>query len=310
MSKFIVLVSFLAACVTALPTLSLIGRGSDRISNFRIFGGTDAADGAYPFMVSLRTLYNNHLTHFCGGTILNRRWILTAAQCMLRSNSSGVIAVIGTNTLDSGGIFRDVCKVVIHPNYNDTGYSSNDIAMAMVTIPFKYSSSIAPVVINGGFPRSILDVTVVGWGTIGKEHVLSNKLQELSTQTISWSLCSLYYIDMVTPKQICTRYRNGKGFCDGDSGSPLLQTDIRVQLGIASFNNAQGCGIALPDVFLKVAPESNETNPSSIGLSVFQILNLSRFSSIGPLAHPSTASPCVVVSPGPEYSNRFRSVLG
>ncbi|GJQ80450.1 hypothetical protein Trydic_g12348 [Trypoxylus dichotomus] len=251
MPKFASRVLFLTACVTGLPMQSTVEQGTGRSGNFRIFGGSDAADGAYPFMVSIRMFYNSHI---CGGTILNRRWILTAAHCVVGMNTSDIFAAVGTNTLDSRAIGRRFRKIVIHPKFNNTGYYSNDIAMILVTVPFKYNSRIAPVAINGGFPRSILNVTVIGWGRTTKYGLASNKLQEFSTQTISRPFCSEYYYGMVTSKTICTMYREGNGICDGDSGGPLLQTGIKVQLAIVGINSEEGCGLVLPDLNTRVAP--------------------------------------------------------
>lgn len=43
----------------------------------RIVGGSTAAAGQFPHMASLRTTGN---THFCGGFIINNRWIGSAAH--------------------------------------------------------------------------------------------------------------------------------------------------------------------------------------------------------------------------------------
>ncbi|CAF4677139.1 unnamed protein product, partial [Rotaria magnacalcarata] len=44
-------------------------------------GGQDAAPHSYPWMVSLAKRSLNNL-HLCGGVLLTRRHVLTAAHCM------------------------------------------------------------------------------------------------------------------------------------------------------------------------------------------------------------------------------------
>lgn len=55
----------------------------------QVVGGEEAPVGRYPFIVSLQ--YN--LEHFCAGSILNERWIVTAGHCILAIPSLNFLRV-------------------------------------------------------------------------------------------------------------------------------------------------------------------------------------------------------------------------
>lgn len=46
--------------------------------NGRIVGGQDADNNQFPYQISLR--FEN--THVCGGSIIDEKWVLTAAHCV------------------------------------------------------------------------------------------------------------------------------------------------------------------------------------------------------------------------------------
>ncbi|GJQ88684.1 hypothetical protein Trydic_g15230, partial [Trypoxylus dichotomus] len=233
-----------------LATQPGVDQAIHHAGSFRILGGKVAATVAYPFMVSLRTYRQGHA---CGGTIVNNLWILTSAHCMYGESIASIFAVVGTNTLNSGGIEVEIRKIVMHPNYNDTGYESNDIALIKLDSALNYSATVAPVTLDTDVSQSIIHVTLIGWGETRNKGPPSNKLRELSTKTISQAACSQYWSDLVSPNQICTKFQSGKGFCGSDSGGPLIRTNSKTQVGIASFNFEGGCGRVLPDVFTRVS---------------------------------------------------------
>ena len=54
----------------------------------RIVGGTDALDGQFPHQISLRRLGS----HTCGGSIISRNYVLTAAHCVIVQDEEGNIS--------------------------------------------------------------------------------------------------------------------------------------------------------------------------------------------------------------------------
>lgn len=136
----------------------------------RIVGGVEAKPGEFPHQVSLRAFVGSQLVHFCGGAILNNRWIITAGQCLYRrlSNPHYVRAIVGAHHRTNDGTAYTIKRTVIHPEYNRPQLS-NDIGLIQTVneiefVPDRVASVRLPSL---ELPDDgELEVFVSGWGQL------------------------------------------------------------------------------------------------------------------------------------------------
>lgn len=131
----------------------------------RIIGGEDAIEGQFPYQVSLRTVKNNK--HFCGGSIISKRNILTAAHCTVGIEPSNIHAVVGTLRESSGGSIVKLKKIIRHPEWDEI-IVKNDIAMIHTVSEIVFSSNVQPIALpQYNIPEDVsAKVIVSGWGYV------------------------------------------------------------------------------------------------------------------------------------------------
>ncbi|KAL0124387.1 hypothetical protein PUN28_006309 [Cardiocondyla obscurior] len=218
----------------------------------QIVNGTNAVIGAHPYMVSLR-LNNNH---FCGGSIIHKRYVLTAAHCLTQfkdsSNLENVTIHAGTNFLSKPGYVYKPEAAIVHPKFNLL-LIRNDVGLFRLTTDIEYNLLVKPIPIAKTNSALVGDrCFLTGWGTLEYRGQIPDRLQKLKLKIYSQVKCKIAFLN-VKPSHICAFSKNGQGACHGDSGSPLIANGV--QVGIASF--VRPCAVGYPDVYTRVSSFAN-----------------------------------------------------
>lgn len=252
-----------------------------------IVGGKPAKPGAYPFQVRLYDSMNDDIG-FCGGSIIDKQWVLTAAHCLLDTDS----VVVGFGDVDRTKTTKiESEKIIVHPDYVDG--KKADIALVKLSKPIPDAPSV-PFADENATPSLLQPgarATVTGWGaiwdfqafnnamdvmagrrTLSERKLLNDEelqaprmLHEVDIEVIDPQECKAVYDQLqvsaftIGDTEICaTGPRGGKDSCFGDSGGPLVvpEGEGYVQVGIVSWGPQ--CGNPLfPGVYTRVASFSD-----------------------------------------------------
>ena len=262
----------LAACVLALvvavarPALA----GAERLdpANYdAIIGGVDARPGAWPFQVALLEAGagNNYQSERCGGTLVDRFHVVTAAHCVYREQPKNLLVLTGTQSLATaaGGTRHKIAQIKVHPSYDDET-QDYDVAVITLTTPAAGIAFFAELLTPA--QESTLAATgekafVIGWGsTIPSGGGYPIKLKQVMVPIFARTDCNdrNSYDGEVSARMICAGYPAIKrDSCDGDSGGPLIVRDNqgrwRMQAGIVSWGAFPCAALNQPGVYSRVA---------------------------------------------------------
>ena len=222
----------------------------------KIVGGTPAPDGAYPWQVSLAVSWiaDPGRAHFCGGSIYNERWIVTAAHCVAKLRPEDVVVVAGTNQLRQGVQRSNVVRVIVHRGYIPPPTFENDVALVELFDPLLLGAKIKPVaLLESSEEAQALTagraLMVTGWGATTEGGQTVRALQHVEVPFVSRDKCTdpLSYGGRVSNNMICAG-TTGTDSCQGDSGGPLVLAPSGVPAKLAGIVS-WGDGCARPAKF-------------------------------------------------------------
>ncbi len=220
----------------------------------RVIDGSTVSenDPKWKFIVALK----KDKDHFCGASLIDEKWILTAAHCL--SDESGDPLLVTTEYTAGMGSYNindtkdyAVKRFIVHPQY-DAITTDNDIAL----IELKEKVSNIPTIAydTNNTLSTGTRTSVAGWGNMSRDDgdAYPDNLREAIVPIVDFDSCNsrTSYDGDLTENMICAGYMDGrKDGCQGDSGGPLIINNTLV--GIVSWGN--GCGKKnYPGVYTKV----------------------------------------------------------
>lgn len=230
--------------------------------NVRVVGGVEAMPHSWPWQVSLQTSSRGH---FCGGSIINEQWIVSAAHCAPGfSPSSTNEVVVGMHNIRDPDEYTErvrITEIIPNAKYGRPPRdSSNDIMLLKLERPLTFNDAVSPVCLPSQF-KPVASGTrcfSTGWGALHSGGRGPDELNQVMLPIIDRDVCNQpnWYDGDIDDSMVCAGYaQGGRDTCQGDSGGPLVCfEDGRWMLyGVVSWG--RGCAQArYPGLYARVSP--------------------------------------------------------
>ncbi|XP_033485818.1 trypsin-3 [Epinephelus fuscoguttatus] len=191
----------------------------------RIVGGYAPVPHSIKHIVSIQTRQRQHL---CGGSLINKFWVITAAHCNVGVDKMMIVAGDYSLAIYEGTEQEILPQLLVpHPDYNSTT-TNNDIMLIKLRAPV-YLNSYVSIALLPRHDASIAEgrlCRVSGWGyTSPTGGQIPSTLRTVKLPIVSTEKCnsSDSFDGTITANMLCAGFSaGGKDACQGDSGGPLV----------------------------------------------------------------------------------------
>ncbi len=173
----------------------------------RVYGGRPSQQGSWPAQVALlaevppdpnntgaQSGTSRSYRQFCGGSVIARQWVLTAAHCIVQPDGTLVdpatLAIMSGSTRLGEGDLRAAVLIIPHEAY-DGNLLDNDIALIKLAEPIAQSSGPvgATQVLRPDEAAPSGNAVVAGWGFMEQDQIPID-LMETDIQVLPNDTCN------------------------------------------------------------------------------------------------------------------------
>ena len=243
----------------------------------RIKNGEDAVRNEFPWIVNLIVKHEEdafYTDHYCGGTIISSKTIITAAHCFYRRYGNlpriptdNIRISVADHDTSDGEYIATVCDTLHHPNFQITDVNRDyDYGIVILCEDLIWSKYVSPICLpENNYDYEAREAIVAGWGFTqsnysGPYGVGSVILQKAVQKTISNAGCVQgFWVEpnAINNRQMCAM-NPYVSTCNMDGGGPLMYQDSNTKaftlVGIVS-RRAPDCetnATGIPEVYQRV----------------------------------------------------------
>jgi len=239
--------------------LEVCGEKGASAPSAQIINGDRAGECEWRWQAQLQTARDGV---FCGGTLIDKEWVLTAAHCLINDEFNVTLGGWNTRKRTSGQQERGVAGIFKHIDYNSRD-AVHDLGLVKLSEPVTMNKCVGTACL----PKAGADVEpgtkcwVSGWGTtVSGEDQKSRVLRDASMDIVSSDDCQYAFRQnsrTITDDMLCAAGKKPDGTvvdtCQGDSGGPLVCENQGKWTVYGATSWGRGCGRAeYPGVYSRV----------------------------------------------------------